>query len=515
MAGLATPASAGPDFLDFFDLLLWRYTRPKAAAGSDALHLLFLVKVQQESVGETHRFRCTPDDGWSEVDTYRDGHTAVAFLDGALYIFRSDNYSVYHGDKWRPAAWPHDWPPAAACRVGKAVWVFGPLSEEDTHQIAAARIVPPEGDEADAGPTPLGEPLELSARAYDLRVVARDGKATVFWHQDAAEDLVNEVWHSTFDGTRWTPPQQVPMPYAYSAFTAAGHDGKVWLFARARGRRITEKHPLRVLTWTNGSWNEADPPEVPNARDPWLAWTLDIEAISFGGDLYLFRTCMSRVVAHRWADGQWHEEEVVTAIPPWPTYLFWWGVANVVACLGLLPLVAWCALRARGRTRCAVFPSGLQLTVAKWPRRVAAVLVDFLLTWVIGGAVIAIFLGGGDDAASQLAMLPTMLGLQLGIFFAYFVVGEGLAGQSLGKRLLGIAVISRQGARPSLRSVVIRNLFRPWLLLFPFAYLVGSVFVLATPASQRLGDIAARTLVVEVPRERRRQQPGSSSPRRS
>ena len=69
------------------------------------------------------------------------------------------------------------------------------------------------------------------------------------------------------------------------------------------------------------------------------------------------------------------------------------------------------------------------------------------------------------------------------VFFAlalgYYFVLEAWAGQTVGKRLLGLRVFSAAGARPSVRAVAGRTLLRivDWL---PAFYLAGFITMLAT-----------------------------------
>jgi uncharacterized RDD family membrane protein YckC len=66
---------------------------------------------------------------------------------------------------------------------------------------------------------------------------------------------------------------------------------------------------------------------------------------------------------------------------------------------------------------------------------------------------------------------------------------------SLGKMLLGIKVVREDtGEVPGVGAAVIRTLLR--LIDGLFAYLVGFIAVLVSAKRQRLGDMAAHTLVV-------------------
>lgn len=72
-------------------------------------------------------------------------------------------------------------------------------------------------------------------------------------------------------------------------------------------------------------------------------------------------------------------------------------------------------------------------------------------------------------------------------------------GQTLGKRALRLRVMDEQGLRLQFSQIMIRNLLR-FVDLLPGLYALGGVACLLHPRSQRLGDVAGRTLVVREPK---------------
>jgi uncharacterized RDD family membrane protein YckC len=115
--------------------------------------------------------------------------------------------------------------------------------------------------------------------------------------------------------------------------------------------------------------------------------------------------------------------------------------------------------------------------------------------------------------------LTTMLGVisaLLGFFSAdisravsiliYFVVSIGYGmftewywrGQTVGKRLLHLRVLDEQGMRLEFSQIAIRNLLR-CIDMLPLFYAVGGIACVLTRKSQRLGDLAASTIVVRNP----------------
>ena len=72
-------------------------------------------------------------------------------------------------------------------------------------------------------------------------------------------------------------------------------------------------------------------------------------------------------------------------------------------------------------------------------------------------------------------------------------------GQTVGKRLLRLQVMDVQGLKLEPSQVVVRNLLRV-IDTLPFFYMVGGLSALLSPRCQRLGDIAANTIVIQHPR---------------
>ena len=83
-----------------------------------------------------------------------------------------------------------------------------------------------------------------------------------------------------------------------------------------------------------------------------------------------------------------------------------------------------------------------------------------------------------------------------------------MGGQTIGKRIVGIRVLSRDGLGLSFSQAVIRNLVR-FVDLLPATYLVGVITAVLDPHGRRLGDLAAGTVVV---RERRAPRPSAVVP---
>ncbi|MCB2230583.1 RDD family protein [bacterium] len=79
--------------------------------------------------------------------------------------------------------------------------------------------------------------------------------------------------------------------------------------------------------------------------------------------------------------------------------------------------------------------------------------------------------------------------------FVYFVIGEGMFGATIGKRVLGLRVTREDGMAISLGQAVVRNLLR-LVDGLPALNIVGVVLIMRSPERARFGDRVAGTRVV-------------------
>ena len=99
-----------------------------------------------------------------------------------------------------------------------------------------------------------------------------------------------------------------------------------------------------------------------------------------------------------------------------------------------------------------------------------------------------------DFADALYALLYFVISIGYGLALEWF-----LRGQTFGKKLFRLRVVDAEGLKLQFHQIAIRNLLR-FIDTLPFVYLVGGVSCWITRKNQRLGDIAANTLVVRLPR---------------
>jgi uncharacterized RDD family membrane protein YckC len=130
-------------------------------------------------------------------------------------------------------------------------------------------------------------------------------------------------------------------------------------------------------------------------------------------------------------------------------------------------------------------------------RRIGAALLD-LLVLVVVFVVVGLVFGESDTEGSSVSI--KLEGGPALLFFAlvllYYGLQEAASGRTLGKRALGLRVVSLTGGdRPTTGRIAGRTILRV-IDILPILYLVGFIAVLATgERRQRLGDLAAGTTV--------------------
>lgn len=195
------------------------------------------------------------------------------------------------------------------------------------------------------------------------------------------------------------------------------------------------------------------------------------------------------------------------------------------------------------RTRTLITPEGLALpiTLASRAGRAGALVLDVIIIvagliafhlaiyWIADG----VFSGTRFDPERMSQAAMEFLGIVLALlvfstWYGYFLVQElGPRGATLGKRLVGIRIAARGGARLTPEAVIARNLLRDIEIFYPLITLlvltavaqrgepVGMLgwvvtgwfvlfllFPLFNRDALRAGDIVAGTWVVERPRAR-------------
>ena len=122
----------------------------------------------------------------------------------------------------------------------------------------------------------------------------------------------------------------------------------------------------------------------------------------------------------------------------------------------------------------------------------------FIILAIMQVAMLIVRLAGMlfSDLAAGLGAVAAFV-----IFVGYCMAFEWFArGQTLGKKMMRLRVMDAGGLRLQFHQVVMRNLLR-FVDMLPGFYLIGGLVSVLSPRAQRLGDLAAGTVVVHIPRQ--------------
>jgi uncharacterized RDD family membrane protein YckC len=151
------------------------------------------------------------------------------------------------------------------------------------------------------------------------------------------------------------------------------------------------------------------------------------------------------------------------------------------------------------------------MPVAGLGSRFAAILVDYLI-WLVVIIGLILLIAVLDPSLHMVGKLGVKWATAIWIFlffalrWGYFTLFEAFwDGRTPGKRVARIRVIQRSGRGIGLFESMTRNLLR-FIDELPLFYAIGVVSVFVTRDHQRLGDLAAGTLVVHE-----RHNPGEAS----
>ncbi len=147
----------------------------------------------------------------------------------------------------------------------------------------------------------------------------------------------------------------------------------------------------------------------------------------------------------------------------------------------------------------------VEFELASTIQRVAAAMID-VVTFIIYFVIMSIVLGLSNVVASYgTELFVQLLLIKIPWIFYNPLMEYFTQGQSLGKYLMGIRVVTVHGERPGLREVFTRWVFRGdflWIsaditvLLWAGFGVLGAVFSATAKKRQRLGDAMAGTLVI-------------------
>jgi len=140
------------------------------------------------------------------------------------------------------------------------------------------------------------------------------------------------------------------------------------------------------------------------------------------------------------------------------------------------------------------FNISIDFPLAPFHRRLLAMLLDIsvLFGYLIFGhlLIVGVYTDYAlwDPVVRIFYVLPPL--------FYHFVCETLMEGQSFGKKVFGIRVISEKGGSPTISQYLLRWMLR--VIDSGFLWMPGLLSVLISEKSQRLGDLAAGTVVISI-----------------
>ncbi len=132
----------------------------------------------------------------------------------------------------------------------------------------------------------------------------------------------------------------------------------------------------------------------------------------------------------------------------------------------------------------------VSVELAKGLQRVVATVLDFIVMVLYASVVSSV---SDSEFMKYLLFLPVISFYHL----AFEIFNKG---QSLGKMVVKLKVVSLTGNDPSIMDLIMRWMFRTLDIALSLGLLAIS-FIISTPRRQRIGDLLANTVVVKTNNE--------------
>lgn len=368
-------------------------------------------------------------------------------------------------------------------------WIFG---WNDGKVVARRRGPDGWGPELPVAPSGLVDRLTASTDPADGPLVA--------WRERSS----TRVRTALFDGKRFLPGAEFELGDAQHWDAVRVH-GRTVIAIYNREDRSFEAVTLRLqccegcaapLALRKVAW--ADPPLLLGRR------VTGLSAVLWGDRLLFFLTRPSTILWGALPAATLEPERPlpklteIAAAPAWRAAVASVTPLLLIFCSLSLVFLGWMLFVERTR----ILAAGAEATASDRGGLLARSMAYFLDSFVLFSVLMAIT--ETIDPVEDLQD-PRMLGIVLGwlaLEFGYHFILEWAWGSSLGKWIMGLKVTELDGSKLTFRGALLRNLLRPIDAQVPFGLILGLALILRTRRGQRLGDLAARTVVVRDPGRR-------------
>ncbi len=158
------------------------------------------------------------------------------------------------------------------------------------------------------------------------------------------------------------------------------------------------------------------------------------------------------------------------------------------------------------------FNIDIEFEQAEFHKRLLAYIIDAVIVTLYFISMIYLFLAGFEIGMGEVGL--ALIVIILPMLFYTFLSELFFNGQTLGKKILKIKVASLDGGEPTLGQYMLRAFLRVYewgsittlifwrsgggLMVFILGGIICVIIIAVTPKSQRLGDLAAGTVVVNT-----------------
>jgi uncharacterized RDD family membrane protein YckC len=462
--------------------------------------------------------RATLDSNWLPTEDEPPPGVSVSTIDAAdhdrLLVFSDNRCSLFDPTAHPPShlsdPLPFDWPAESAAMYNGRLYAVGAkftaASFENT-EAPKGRVRVAMYDGASWTELPAqGPPVEYGSQGFYIQAVSSPNGVRVFWRRWEREQTLGLVREGAgpletvlFDGENFGSPAKL----------SAIPEGNVCAFSDAETVRLliqTRAPREDALTYngkmefwsvsSDGTPRQDEVLENSQAR-PGLVPYVYAEYLKIGGDENILR-CNSQVfeVWRRDANGNWNSAGHPSGLRPYDLE------TKMLVALGItLALLAFGAGAAYRRQRMLLSSKSridAQDLYATLGLRAGAFAVDYALI-LFGTQGLAAAVGSTPISLLALVRSNPLELPYMPYFFTYmmyFTLSEWLFGMTLGKFIMGLRVVMDGGAQLTFWSALVRNLSGFYERNFPFVIVTLSM-VLMGPRRQRLGDILARSFVVQ------------------
>src|SRR5664279_3221634 len=166
------------------------------------------------------------------------------------------------------------------------------------------------------------------------------------------------------------------------------------------------------------------------------------------------------------------------------------------------------------------FNIDLEFEIAEFHKRLFAYIIDFILLLLFFVSMKYFYYGGFNKVSNEVLQNHVgidILTISIPMLLYSLVTEIMMHGQTIGKKLMNIRVISLDGGEPELSQYLVRWMFKAYEWPFFFGYTVLSrvslivyiiitgffgiivvIIIAVSKKNQRLGDLAANTVVVNT-----------------